>query len=63
MRNIHITIKPSINGECPYCKGKGYIRFAKFMAGETDEDHLRAAAWNILWALNQRTTHPELNDL
>lgn len=36
---------------------------AKFMAGETDEDHLRAAAWNILWALNQRTTHPELNDL
>lgn len=36
---------------------------AKFMAGETDEDHLRASAWNILWALNQRTTHPELNDL
>lgn len=36
---------------------------AKFMAGETDEDHLRAAAWNILWALNQRITHPELNDL
>ena len=36
---------------------------AKFIAGETDEDHLRAAAWNILWALNQRTTHPELNDM
>lgn len=36
---------------------------AKFMSGETDEDHLRAAGWNILWALNQRTTHPELNDL
>ena len=36
---------------------------AKVMCGETDEDHLRAAAWNILWALNQRTTHPELNDL
>ena len=36
---------------------------AKFMAGECDEDHLRAAAWNILWALNQRTTHPELNDM
>lgn len=28
-----------------------------------DEDHLRAAAWNLLWALNQRTTHPELDDL
>lgn len=36
---------------------------AKFIAGERDEDHLRAAAWNILWALNQRTTHPELNDM
>lgn len=36
---------------------------AKFIAGESDEDHLRAAAWNILWALNQRTTHPELNDM
>ena len=36
---------------------------AKFIAGETDEDHLRAAAWNLLWALNQRTTHPELNDM
>lgn len=33
---------------------------AKYIAGMTDEDHLRAAAWNILWALNQRTTHPEL---
>src|SRR5699024_11535409 len=36
---------------------------AKFIAGETDEDHLRAAAWNLLWALKQRTTHPELDDL
>lgn len=36
---------------------------AKFIAGEMDEDHLRAAAWNLLWALNQRKTHPELDDL
>ena len=36
---------------------------AKFIAGEIDEDHLRASAWNLLWALNQRTTHPELDDL
>lgn len=36
---------------------------AKFIAGEVDEDHLRAAAWNLLWALNQRTTHPELDDI
>lgn len=36
---------------------------AKFIAGETDEDHLRAACWNLLWALNQCKTHPELDDL
>lgn len=36
---------------------------AKFIAGELDEDHLRAACWNLLWALNQRKTHPELDDL
>ena len=27
-----------------------------------DEDHLRAACWNLLWALNQHVTHPELDD-
>lgn len=32
----------------------------KYWTGETDEPHLRAAAWNILWALEQETTHPEL---
>lgn len=36
---------------------------AKHIAGETDEDHLRAAAWNLLWALEQRVTHPELDDM
>lgn len=36
---------------------------AKCIAGMDDEDHLRAAAWNILWALNQRVTHPEMNDM
>lgn len=35
----------------------------KYIHNETDEPHLRAAAWNILWALEQETTHPELNDL
>ena len=30
--------------------------------GMDDEDHLRAACWNLLWALNQRVTHPELDD-
>lgn len=32
------------------------------MVGMDDEDHLRAACWNLLWALNQRVTHPELDD-
>lgn len=36
---------------------------AKFICGEIDEDHLRAACRNLLWALNQRKTHPELDDL
>ena len=35
---------------------------AKFNLGMDDEDHLRAAAWNLLWALNQRYTHPDLDD-
>lgn len=34
-----------------------------YWTGETDEPHLRAAAWNILWALEQETTHPDLIDL
>ena len=35
---------------------------AKYMVGMDDEDHLRAACWNLLWALNQRQTHPEVDD-
>lgn len=35
----------------------------KYMRGDHDEDHIRAAAWNIMWALNQSVEHPELNDL
>lgn len=35
----------------------------KYIHNETDENHLRAAAWNVLWALEQETTHRELIDL
>lgn len=35
---------------------------AKYIVGMDDEDHLRAACWNLLRALNQRETHPELDD-
>ena len=41
----------------------GSRHLAKYMLGEDDEDHLRAACWNLLWALQQRTTHPELNNM
>lgn len=40
-----------------------FRHLAKYTRGETDEDHLRAAVWNMLWALEQETTHPELIDL
>lgn len=41
----------------------GMRHAAKFMVGETDEDHLVAAVWNFLWLLEMRTTHPELMDI
>lgn len=41
----------------------GLRHLCKFICGETDEDHLLAAAWNILWLLEMRTTHPELMDI
>lgn len=41
----------------------GARHLAKVIIGMDDEDHLRAACWNLLWALNQRVTHPELNDM
>lgn len=30
--SIKITINPSINGDCPYCRGKGYICFMQSAA-------------------------------
>lgn len=35
----------------------------KYMRGDQDENHLRAAAWNIMWALEQTVTHPDMIDL
>ena len=35
----------------------------KYMRGDTDEPHLRAAAWNLMWALNQSVERPELVDV
>lgn len=35
----------------------------KYMLGWDDENHIRAAAWNIMWLLEETVTKPELNDL
>lgn len=35
----------------------------KYINGWDDEPHLRAALWNIAWAMQQETTHPEMQDL
>lgn len=40
-----------------------FRHLAKYILGQTDEDHLRAAAWNILWALQQHTIRPDMQDL
>ena len=41
----------------------GFRHLAKYTMGMTDEPHLRAAAWNLLWALYMEIKHPELQDL
>ena len=41
----------------------GMRHLIKYMRGDKDENHLRAACWNLMWALNQSIEKPELNDL
>ena len=36
---------------------------AKYLEGWDDEDHLRAAAWNVLWALQQEVLRPDMQDI
>lgn len=36
---------------------------AKWLDGWTDEPHLLAAAWNLLWAIQMELKHPELCDV
>ena len=56
-RNIDLGVPAS----SLWCSTLRHMR--KHLHNHTDEPHLRAAAWNILWLLEQETTHPELNDL
>lgn len=41
----------------------GFRHLAKYMMGMDDEPHLRAAAWNILFALYMEIKHPEMQDI
>lgn len=41
----------------------GMRHLAKFADGWTDEPHLLAAAWNILWAVQMTLKYPELCDV
>ena len=41
----------------------GMRHLIKYMRGDKDENHLRAACWNLMFALNQSVEKPELNDL
>ena len=40
----------------------GARHLAKYLDGWTDEPHLLAAAWNLLWAIQMEIKHPELVD-
>ena len=35
---------------------------AKYLEGHTDEPHLVAAAWNLLWAIQMEVKMPEMKD-
>lgn len=38
----------------------GARHLAKYLDGQKDEDHLLAAAWNILWAIQMRCKKPQM---
>jgi hypothetical protein len=41
----------------------GYRHLLKYLDGQTDEDHLAAAAWNILGAMWMEEKRPDLQDI
>ena len=40
-----------------------FRHLAKYTLGMDDEDHLRAALWNIAWAVQQDVIMPEMQDI
>lgn len=41
----------------------GMRHLAKHIDGQTDEPHLLAAAWNLLWAIQMELKRPEMCDI
>ena len=41
----------------------GLRHTAKYLTGQTDEPHLVAACWNLLWALEFSITRPDMVDV
>jgi hypothetical protein len=41
----------------------GIRHLSKYLQGMTDEPHLRAALWNIAWAMQMEVQHPEMQDI
>lgn len=41
----------------------GIRHLAKYLIGMDDEDHLRAALWNIAWAVEQDACHECMQDI
>lgn len=40
-----------------------FRHLAKYVEGWTDEPHLTAATWNLLWAMQTEIKHPELKNV
>lgn len=40
-----------------------FRHLCRYMEGETDEPHLTAAAWNILWAIWMEKKHQNMQDI
>lgn len=67
----HMETGSEIHGERNWEKGlpmhcfldSAFRHLAKYMEGMTDEDHLCAAAWNILCAMWTEENRPEMQDI
>lgn len=55
----------NIDKGCPQNRllDSAFRHLAKYMLGETDEEHLRAAFWNIAWALEQDLNRPDMQNI